>query len=420
MVEKTVLDSGLTIISEFRPELPSFALSYSLKSGSRSETAEINGIHHLIEHMVFKGTEKYDMKSIAQISDRLGGSFNAFTGKEITQFYLKVIDEKIGTAFDLISEVVFKPTFPDEEFYKEKNIILQEIKEAEDNPETFAFESFYQSLFENNALGFPISGTEDQVSLFDRDKVYSYYRKKYLPENIILAAAGNIDHYTFVEMARQYFQDYGKKIPSGFSFKNPDLNYRTFIKKNQALNQVYAIIGFQGIARGSPLRYKFLLLNEILGSGMSSRLFQKIREEKGLAYTISSFLDGYKESGNFLIYSIIEPAKIDEYFRAVKDEILNLKKKGISQEELERAKDHLKSSIILGLEDNVTKMRFNVNQELYLEHEIKLNEIIESINGVGCDDIKTLLDTFLHIEEAAILMYGNIDEEGFENFRFSR
>jgi len=418
MVEKTVLDSGLTIISEFRPELPSFALSYSLKSGSRSETSEINGVHHLIEHMQFKGTEKYDLKMIAQISDRLGGSFNAYTGKEITQFYLKVIDEKIKTAFDLISEVVLKPTFPDDEFFKEKNIVLQEIKEAEDNPDTFAFEIFYKNVFENNALGFPISGLEDQVSLFDRDKVFLYYRKKYLPENLILAATGNIDHYTFVEMAKQYFDGFGKKLPSGFSFKKPDFNFRTYIKKNQSLNQVYVIIGFQGIAKGSPLRYKFLLLNEILGSGMSSRLFQKIREEKGLAYTISSFLDGYKDSGIHIIYSIIEPAKIDEYLLAVRGEILNLKKKGINRDELERAKDHLKSSIILGLENNVAKMRFNVNQELYLEHDIKLNEIIENINGVDCDDIKILLETFLDIEEAAVLFYGNIDEGKFENFRF--
>lgn len=419
MVEKTLLDSGLTIISEYRPELPSFAISYSLKSGSRSETADINGIHHLIEHMLFKGTEKYDMKTIAQVSDRLGGSFNAYTGKEISQFYIKVVDEKFKIAFDLISEVILKPTFPDDEFFKEKNIVLQEIKESEDNPDTFAFEIFYKNVFENNALGFPISGLKDQVSLFDRDKVFLYYRKKYLPENLILAATGNIDHFNFVEMAKQYFDGYRKKIPSGFSFKKPDLNFRTFVKKNQSLNQVYIIIGFQGIARGSPLRYKFLLLNEILGSGMSSRLFQKIREEKGLAYTISSFLDGYKECGIHIIYSVIEPAKIDEFLQAVRDEILYLKKRGISKDELERAKDQLKSSIILGLEDNLTKMRFNVNQELYLEHEIKLNEIVESINGIGSDDILILLETFLDIEETAILFYGNVNEERFENFHFN-
>jgi predicted Zn-dependent peptidase len=418
MVEKTILDCGLTIISEFRPELPSFALSFTLKSGSRTETTHINGIHHLIEHMLFKGTEKYDLRMIAQISDRLGGSLNAFTGKEITQIYLKVIDEKIQSAFNLLSEVVLKPTFPDGEFYKEKNVVLQEIKEADDNPETVAFETFFKKLFENNALGSPISGTEDQVTLFDRDGVFAYYQNKYLPENLILAAAGNIDHYSFVELARQYFSGYRKKIPSGFSFQKSDLNLGTFIKKNQNLNQVYVILGFQGIAKGSPLRYKFLLLNEILGSGMSSRLFQKIREEKGLAYTISSFLDGYKESGVHIIYSIIEPAKIMEYLQAVQEEILNLKKRGIDKEELERAKDHLKSSIILGLEDNGAKMRFNVNQELYLEREIKLNEIIENINGVGCDDIKILLDTFLDIEETAILFYGNIDEGKYENFRF--
>jgi predicted Zn-dependent peptidase len=189
MVEKTVLPCGLTVISENFPEFPSFALSYSLKSGSRAENPAINGVHHMVEHMLFKGSRNYDLKQIADISDRLGGRLNAFTSKEITQYYIKSIDEKLAESFALLSDIVFHSTFPQDEFAKEKNVIIQEIKEADDNPETNAFETFYEKIYAGNALGYPIGGREKQVAEMKCDQAFAFYRANYVPENMEIGRA---------------------------------------------------------------------------------------------------------------------------------------------------------------------------------------------------------------------------------------
>ncbi|MCK4942663.1 MAG: insulinase family protein [Candidatus Aminicenantes bacterium] len=418
MLEKTVLDCGLTILSEYRPELPSFALSYSLRSGSRTETPQNNGIHHLIEHMMFKGSQRYDLKQIARISDQLGGNLNAFTSKEITQFYLKAIDERFELGFGILTDIILNATFPGEEFFKEINVVLQEIKESEDTPDTHAFEIFYEQIFENNPLGYPISGREDQVLLFTQDMAFKFYKKKYNPENLVLAAVGNLDHYSLVKEARGYFSGFRAKLPADFSFKKPEMVFGTAVKEKESLKQTYVIIGFKGIPVVSPIRYKFLLMNEILGSGMSSRLFQKIREEKGLAYTVHSFLDFYLDNGLLIVYSIVEAEKINDYLQSVKEEINLLKQKGVSKEELSRAKDHLKSSIILALESNAAKMSFNVSQDLFLKRELKINEILENINETTVHDINKLLEIHLNLDQVAMLLYGNVQKERYQNFTF--
>lgn len=418
MIEKTVLNSGLTIISEFNPGLPSFALSYSLKSGSRAESTFNNGIHHFMEHMLFKGSESYDLRTIARISDQLGGNLNAFTGKEISQFYLKAIDEKFELAFHLLTDIVINATFPEEEFVKEKGVILQEIREAEDNPDTRSFEIFFEQIFGLNPLGYPVSGKEDQVVAFTRDKIYQYYKKKYSPDNLVLSAAGNIDHYSLVEIAKGCFSGYREKIPSQFLYKEPGMDFRIQVKPKSALNQTYLFIGFKGISLASPARYPFSLMNEILGSGMSSRLFQKIREDRGLAYTIFSFVDCYCDCGILVIYAVVEPGKTRAVLKSIKDEVMLLKEKGIDEDEMERAKDHLKSSIILGLENNLSKMRFNLNQELYLTHVMTINEILESINKISSRDIMTLLDRYLTLNRSSILLYGNVKPEQCEGIGF--
>ena len=408
MVEKTVLDSGLVVITEYIPAFPSFALSYTLRGGSRAETKENNGIHHLIEHMMFKGTEKYDLKEIADISDRLGGKLNAFTGKEITQFYIKAVDENLEKSFDLLTEMVIKSTFPADEFDKEKSIAIQEIHEAEDNPDTNAFETFYEKVFDDNGLGYPVGGKVEPVSAFRRDMVYDFYKKNYTPDNLVLAAVGKVTHHDLVRLASQAFKDFPSKEPGDFNFAKPVFHHQSFNKKNASLKQIYAIVGFNGISAVSPLRYRYMIMNDILGAGMSSRLFQKIREEKGLAYTVSSFTDSYMDCGTHLTYSIVEPKKADEYLNAVKDEIIGLKKKGITGSELERARDSIKSSIILGLESRVSKMRFNVNNELFQKKDITTQEIIDDIDQASVDSINQLCSDYLDLEKMAAFLYGDV------------
>lgn len=411
MVEKTVLDSGLVVISEYIPAFPSFALSYTVRGGARAENEENNGIHHCLEHMLFKGTSKYDLKQIADISDRLGGRLNAFTSKEITQYYIKTIDEKLKESFELLTEMVMKSIFPEDEFLKEKNVLVQEIKEAEDNPETHAFETLYEDIYKNNGLGYPIGGKEDCVSHFRRDMVYDFYKKNYMPDNLLLAAVGNVKHDQLVQLAADAFKHFPSKSPRDFAFPMPAYHARVFGKMNESLKQVYAIMGFKGLPSVSPQRHWFSLMNDILGGGMSSRLFQEIREEKGLAYTVNSFSDNYLDTGLHIIYSVVDKEKTEEYLEAVRAEILRLKDKGVSEDELKRARDHMKASVILGLENTVSRMRFHVNNELNLKREMTIEEIVEKINKAAVDDINRLVQDYLDLEKASIFLYGDVERE---------
>jgi predicted Zn-dependent peptidase len=317
-----------------------------------------------------------------------------------------------------LTDIILNATFPEEEFFKEINVIVQEIKETEDIPDSHAFEIFYQQMFDQNPLGYPISGKQDQVLLLTQEAAFQFYKKKYSPENMVLSAAGNIDHYSLVKEAQDHFLGFRTKLPVDFSFKKPEMVCGTVVRNRESIKQAYVLIGFEGIPVVSPVRIKFLLMNEILGSGMSSRLFQKIREEKGLAYTVHSFLDFFLDTGLLVVYSIVEAEKVDEYLQSVKAVIQEMKQKGISKEELLRAKDHLKSSIILGLESNMAKMRFNVNQDLFFKRELKINEILEEINETSIHDIKKLLDVHLNMNQAALLLYGNVNEEKYRDFIF--
>lgn len=418
MVQKSVLDCGLAVVTEERPEMSTFAMSYTLRSGSRAEEQANSGIYHLIEHMLFKGSDKYNLKEIAEVSDRLGGTLNALTGKEMTQYYLKVIDEKLEESFDLLTDIVMHSTFPDEEFGKEKNVVIQEIRETEDNPDSHAFDLFYEKVFEGNGMGFPIAGKAEVVAGLTRDQVVDYYRELYNPENLILSAVGNVPHQRLVDLAAKHFSHYPRKSPANFIFKKPEFSFATAVKNNASLQQVYALMGFRGLAFGSPIKYKFKLMNNILGYGMSSRLFQKIREEKGLAYTISSFSDYFLEDGINIIYAIVEPDKTEEYLLAVGEEIGRLKSDGISLTELEWAMDYLKSSLVLNLESNVNRMRFHVNQELYLRGSIKIEEILELIHQTEKGDIEGLIRSYLDFDHMALFLYGNISPRDYADFKF--
>jgi predicted Zn-dependent peptidase len=408
MVEKSVLDSGLVVITETIAAFPSFALSYTVRGGSRMETADNNGIYHLLEHMMFKGTKKYDLKEIADISDRLGGKLNAFTSKEITQYYVKAIDENLEPAFELLTEMVSRSVFPVEEFNKEKGVAVEEIHESEDNPDTHAFETFYRDVFKGHGLGLPVGGQVEPVSSFERDGVFEFYHRYYGPDNMVLAAVGNVKHGQLVGLAEQAFKHFPSASAKDFQVEKPVFHPVNFSKSNPSLNQVYVIMGFNGLPVVSPKRYNYMILNDIMGAGMSSRLFQKIREEKGLAYTVSSFSDAYMDCGLHLIYSIVKPGNVRECVDAVRTELSLLKKQGISNDELERARSSIKSSIILGLENNVSKMRFNINGELFLHREVSTREVLDRINGVTMDDIQEILDTYLNLDKMSIFLYGDV------------
>lgn len=407
-LERSVLDCGLVVLSEYIPAFPSFALSYTVRGGSRLETAENNGIYHLIEHMLFKGTEKYSLKEIADIADRLGGKLNAFTSKEITQYYIKAIDENLAPSFELLTEMVNRSVFPADEFEKEKGVAIEEIHEAEDNPDTYAFETFFRHVYKDHGLGYPVGGQVEPVSSFRRDQVFDFYKREYGPDNMLLAAVGNVRHKELARLAEQAFKDYPSKPPRTFEMSKPGFSPAMVNESNESLNQVYVISGFESMPITSGHRFPYMIVNDVLGAGMSSRLFQKIREEKGLAYTVSSFTDAYMDCGLHLIYCIVKPENVSQCVDAVRHEIALLKKHGIQMDEFERARDSIKSSIILGLESTVNKMRFNINNELFLHGDVSTREITDKLNAVTLEDIRQLLDRYLDMDRMATFLYGGV------------
>ena len=418
MIKKTVLNSGLTIISEYRASLSTFALSYTLKSGSRAENIQNNGIHHLMEHMLFKGSRHYDLKQIAEGSDRLGGTLNAFTGKEITQYYMTAIDEKLEESFDLLTDIVMESILPPDELEKEKNVVIQEIKESEDTPDSYSFDLFYEQVFDGNGMGLPIAGHEERVAELDRPFVNGFYKQYYAPHNLILAAAGKVDHDRLVELAERYFSRFPSRPAVDFSFPATGYTFSTRVKTNDSLNQVYALIGLEAPSFGAIDKFKYKVMNNILGSGMSSRLFQSIREDKGLAYTVSSFPDFFLEGGLCIIYSITEPGNVKRYLQAVQDEIDHLKKHGVDERELEWARDYAKGSLVLQLESNANMMRFHVNQGLYLPAEKPVRSILDEVDSITVDDVNGIIKDYLDLEQSALLLYGNVSAEEFAGFRF--
>jgi len=408
MVQKTILPCGLTILSETSDHIPSIALSYTLKSGSREEFLETTGIHHLIEHMAFKGCDRYDLKRIADLGDRLGGGLNAFTAKEMTQFYLKAVDSSFDLAFDLLSRIVFKATFPADEYKKERNVVLQEIREGEDNPDTFAFETYFEQAFPGTGLGYPIGGKRRWLRQLSRDQVFHYYQATYIPENLILCAVGNITHDRLAAAAAAFFEGFPERPPSPVIFPEAPSRRFSAVKRNRTLNQYYVITGLEGVSQSSTRRYTFMVLNDILGSGMSSRLFQKIREEKGLAYSVSSFTESFLEQGLLMIYAAVEAEKFDDYLSALRAEIESLRAHGVTEEELARSKDHLLAATILSLETQSARMRFHTSNEIYFQEEQKLEEVIAAIRAISRDDISRLAAEFLDVDSASLFVYGNL------------
>jgi len=408
MVKKTVLDCGLTVISEYYPDSPSAALSYTLKKGSRNEDRQDCGLFHFIEHMLFKGGAKYDYKAIAAISDRLGGQLNAFTGKEMTQYYLKVVRDKADQAFDLLSEIVFKSSFPADELEKERGVIIQEVRETLDNPDHYAFDLFYEKAFPGSGLALPIGGYEDTVAQLGHERIHSLYREIYHPANFVLASAGALGHEELLGLASGFFRGFPGREPHPFYYRGFNWQAIQEMKPNPSLQQAYVIIAFPGLAGASPEREAFMVLNDALGGGMSSRLFQSIREEKGLAYTINSFHESYFESGVHLVFAVIEPRQIAEYLAAVRAEVELFRDQGLSGEELARSKDHIRASVVLGLESNLARMRYLVNHELYHGAEIPLDELLGRVDAVSLEQLGELARHTLDIPRSSVYVYGNI------------
>src|SRR6201984_2266807 len=354
-IRRTVLPNGLTILTERMEHIRSIAMGVWIKAGSRHELPEVNGISHFVEHMVFKGTQFRSAQRIAREVDAIGGNLDAFTGKETICFNLKVLDEHVPTALDVLSDLVLNPVFNNDDIMRERGVILEEIKMDEDNPDYLVHEIFTQNFWKDHPLGKPILGTRDTVRKFEQSVVLGSYSQSFAPGNLIVSAAGHLDHAKFVELAAKHFS-HMKPFKNGFHSQPPKVVPRIIMRNKKSLEQVQICIGVPSHPIAHEKRYASYVLNTLLGGGMSSRLFQNIRERQGLAYAIYSDLNPYRDTGCLSVYAGTSRESATKVVESVVSEFRDLKSAEVPGDELRRSKDQLKGSLMLSLESSTARM----------------------------------------------------------------
>jgi predicted Zn-dependent peptidase len=407
-VRREVLPNGLIVLTEEMPYLRSVSIGIWIKTGSRYEEAEFNGISHFIEHMVFKGTRTRSAEEIARQVDSIGGNLDAFTAKECISFDIKVLDEHVPHSLDILSDLVLHPVFDTGDIGRERNVILEEIKMDEDNPDYLVHEIFTQNFWKDHPLGKPILGTKESVRRFEQQVLQHYWSRFFIPNNMIISAAGNLRHESFVELVSQRFAGLpaGK---NGFHQAPPKIHPRIVMRNKKALEQVQICVGVPSHHISHEQRYGSYILSTVLGGGMSSRLFQNIRERQGLAYAIYSELNPYRDTGCMSVYAGTSREAAPKVVQAVVDEFKQLKTTPLPAEELRRAKDQLKGSLMLSLESSASRMSNLARQEMYFDRFLGLNEIIEHIEAVDQEQLMKIAGEFFRREYLAVTVLGNLN-----------
>jgi predicted Zn-dependent peptidase len=407
-IHRRVLPNGLTIISEEMKHIRSVSIGIWIKTGSRDEDPQWNGLSHFIEHMVFKGTKNRSAEAIARQVDSIGGNLDAFTAKECVCFNIKVLDEHLPVAFDVLSDLVLNPVFAVEDIVRERGVILEEIKMDEDNPEYLVHEIFTQSFWKDHPLGKPILGTKETVRGFEQAPVLDLYSKNFRPGNLIVAAAGNLKHKEFVELVARYF-DGMKPLANGLHGSTPNIVPRITLRNKKSLEQVQICMGVPSHPIAHEKRFASYVLNTLLGGGMSSRLFQNIRERQGLAYSIYSDLNPYRDTGCMSVYAGTSRQSAGKVVQSVVSEFKKLKSEKIPDEELRRAKDQLKGSLMLSLESSTARMSNLARQDMYFDHFYGMDAVIQKIEAVTADDLHAMANDFFRTGSIAVTVLGNLN-----------
>src|SRR5258708_1884587 len=390
-IHRAVRPHGLTVLSGEMAHIRSISIGIWMKTGSRDEIVESNGISHFVEHMVFKGTKTRSAGDIARQVDSIGGNMDAFTGKETICFNIKVLDEHLPIAIDILSDLVLNPTFDPKDIAREKGVILEEIKMDEDNPDYLIHEIFTQNFWKDHALGKPILGTKETVRSFEHERLFSFYRQRFVPNNMIISAAGNLNHRKFVDLIKARFAGLSA-VPNGFHEPAPAVTPRIITRNKKSLEQVQLCLGVASHPISHEKRYVSYVMNTVLGGGMSSRLFQKIREEQGLVYSIYSDLNPYRDTGCLTVYAGTSLESTRKVVDSVLAEFRELKSEMIPAEELRRAKDQLKGSLMLSLQSSTSMMSNLTRQEMYFGRFFSLDETIEQIESVTAEEIIEMTD----------------------------
>ncbi len=407
-VQTTRLPNGLTILTEPMPELRSVSFGIWLRRGSRHETSAQNGISHFIEHALFKGTHRRSAHDIAMESDRLGGHFDAYTSHEMTGFAAKVVDTEMSRAFDLLSDLVLNPRFQEDDLLKERKVIIEEMKMIEDTPDELLTELFHAAYFPDHSLGRPIEGTEETVSSFDRSITANFHSRSFVPRNLVVAAAGNVRHEELLDLVQLAFS---RDVPAQDDHRDshPEVAAPILIERKSELEQAHLIIAAPWPSATATDRYAASMLGTIMGGGTSSRLWQSIREERGLAYSIGAGGTTFRDVGIFTIYAGTSPAQMDEVFDLALNEMRRAVLEPVTEDELELAKQQAVSSVLLSLESSSTRVGALARQEIIHGRRITPDDIIQSINAVTREDAQRVAHSCFTTEAISVGALGNLN-----------
>jgi predicted Zn-dependent peptidase len=407
-IQKRLLPNGLVVLTETMSHVRSVSVGIWIRNGSRREVQEENGLAHFMEHMVFKGTERRSAEAIAREMDSVGGMLDAFTSKEQICFNAKVLDEHLPIAFDVIADLVLRPKFDSEDVKKERQVVLEEIKMDLDNPEYLLHEIFTRGFWPEHPLGRPILGTPETVRKFNRDSLRQRFQHWFAPDRLVLSAAGNVKHEQVLELVEREFGDLN---PSGEPDADdaPSTHAPIHIESKRDLEQVHVCIGVPSVPLADERRFSVAVMNNLLGGGMSSRLFQNIREKQGLAYAVFSELTPYSDAGMMTVYAGTAKETLGKVIDLVIQEFRELKDNLVTEEELLRAKNHLKGSLMLSLESTSARMSNLARQELYFRRFYSLDEILAGIETVTREEIQAVAREFFRPEQIAVTALGPLN-----------
>jgi len=404
MHQRTVLDNGIRVLSERMPHFDSVCIGVWILAGSRDEREHENGISHFLEHLLFKGTEKRTAQDIARAIDSVGGSMNGYTAREYTCFYAKVLNRHLDLAVDLLSDILLHSRMDAEEIEKERSVIFQEVKMVEDTPDDYVHDLFNRAFWGDHPMGQPVLGKTESIQSLSREQIVRYLEDHYRSDRMIISVAGNIEHDQVFDIVGQAFSQSrsGSKVmkrvtPRGMSTASV-LERRT--------EQVHFCLGTEGLAYMSSRRFASFILNTVLGGGMSSRLFQEIREKRGLVYSVFSYLPSYMDTGLLVVYAAAERETVSEVIQLILREFETLRRNPISEEELRTSKEQLKGNLLLSLESSDTRMTRLAKNEIYFNRFLPVDEVIDRIDSVTAEQIEELSNELLRPEHLCLSLLG--------------
>ena len=410
MYKKHVLENGLTIIGEEIPYVKSISLGVWNNAGSRIEDEEISGVSHFIEHMLFKGTRNRTSKQIASEIDNLGGQINAFTSKECTCYYVKLLDSHIDIGIDVLSDMILNSKFNEDDLDKERSVIIEELKMYEDSPEDLAYDLLTENIYKNDPLGMNIIGTEESLNRLNREKLLDYFNKYYVPNNSVIAISGNFNFDEIINKIEEKFKVW-KKRDVNVDIKKAEFK-SCFLTKNKDIEQVNLAMSLEAVPLENDKEvYALAVINTVFGGSISSRLFQKIREEKGLVYSIYSSQSLYRKCGELGIFASMSNEHLKEVYESIIEEIKIMKKYYLTDQEIKESKEQLKGSYILGLESTSSRM-MSIGRALLLNNKVEsTDDILKSIDNVDRETVKIVIDKIFNLDKLGVCIVGRDVEE---------